>query len=156
MGVDCVRWLIEHGGRTPRARGLFDQGFYRGWPGAPTLRILLDQFGIDWFKNSGALQLAVTNHDFETVKMFVEAGADVNEDVADWQMDIREHRAAPLPALKEAVYAKSETMIRYLVEHGAKVPLEFITDPYNTTPKEYKPFKCLVAELGAVREETSL
>jgi hypothetical protein len=156
MGVDCVRWLIEHGGCTPGARGLFDQSFHQGWPGAPTLRILLDQFGIDWFKDSGALQLAVEYHDLDTVRMLVEAGADVNEDVTDWQMDIREPRAAPLPALQVAVYAQSETMIRYLVEHGAKVPLKFVTDPYNMTPKEYKPFRALVAELGAVEEETSL
>jgi hypothetical protein len=57
----------------------------------------------------------------ETVKMLVEAGADVNEEVTDWQMDIREHRAAPLPALDTAVYAKSEEMICYLVKQGAKL-----------------------------------
>jgi hypothetical protein len=150
MGTDCVSWWIEHGGRTPRARGVFE--VREGWPGAATLQILLNQFGIDWFRDSGTLQLAVKNHDMETVKMLVEAGADVNEDVTDWQTDIREHRAAPLSALHEAVYAKDEAMIRFLVKRGARLPRKYITDPYNTTPKEFRVFKDLVAELGAIKE----
>ncbi|KAF1839131.1 hypothetical protein BDW02DRAFT_564114 [Decorospora gaudefroyi] len=156
MGAECTRWWIEHGGRTPRVRGLFEHA--RGWPGAPTVRVLLDQFGVDWFNDSGTLQLAVKNHDFETVKMLVEAGADVNEDVTDWQMDVREHRAAPLSALHMAVFAKSEKMIRYLAEHGAKLERKYvyIPDPYNQLPKEYRVFVDLVVELGAVKEETSL
>jgi hypothetical protein len=83
MGPDCTRWWIGHGGCTPSARGLFEDP--QGWPGATVLRILLDQFGFDWFSDSGTLQLAVKNQDLETVKMLVEAGADVNEDVTDWQ-----------------------------------------------------------------------
>ncbi|KAH7339220.1 hypothetical protein BKA66DRAFT_507006, partial [Pyrenochaeta sp. MPI-SDFR-AT-0127] len=66
MGADCTRWWIEHGGRTPSARGLFED--VPRWPGAPTIQVLLDHFGVDWFKDSGTLQLAVKNHDFETVK----------------------------------------------------------------------------------------
>jgi hypothetical protein len=151
MGPDCTRWWIDHGGCTPSARGLFEQP--QRWPGATVFRILLDQFGINWFKNSGTLQLAAKNQDLETVKMLVEAGADVNEDVADWQWDIREHRAAPSPALNEAVYAKSEKTIRYLVEQGARLPRMYIDDPYNTIPEEYKIFKKLVVDLGGVEQE---
>ncbi|KAF1842948.1 uncharacterized protein K460DRAFT_396379 [Cucurbitaria berberidis CBS 394.84] len=156
MGADCTRWWIEHGGSASRARGLFEHT--TGWPGAPTIRVLLDEFGVDWFIDSGTLQLAVQNHDFETVKMLVEAGADVNEYPTDWQMDVREYRAAPLSALHEAMYAKSEKMIRYLAEHGAKLTLEdlHIPDTYNTLPKEYRVFADLVVELGAVKEATSL
>jgi hypothetical protein len=112
---------------------------------------------VDWFNDSGTLQLAVKNHDFEAVKMLVEAGADVNEHVTDWQMDVRERRAAPLEALLEAVYAKSEKMIWYLAEHGAKLTRKDlrISDPYHELPKEYCVFRDLVAELGAVKEETS-
>jgi ankyrin repeat protein len=98
--------------------------------------------------------VAVKKHDFETVKILVEAGADVNEQVTNWRHDIREHDKTPLPSLEEAVYARSEEMIRYLVKHGARVPREFITDKY--TPEEYKPFKSLVAELGAVKGEAPL
>jgi hypothetical protein len=158
MGADCTRWWIEHGGRTARARELFvDVDGWLGWPGRSTFRILLDQFGVDWFNDSGTLQLAVKNHDFETVQMLVEAGADVNEDVRDWQMDIREYRAAPLSALHEAVYAKSETMIRYLAEHGAKLEHKYVY-LHTTSPvrEDCKPFLDLVVELGAVKEETSL
>jgi hypothetical protein len=156
MGADCIHWWIDHGGRTPRARGVFEHA--TGWLGAPTVRILLDQFGVDWFNDSGTLQLAVRNHDLDTVKMLVEAGADVNEFVTDWQMDIREYRAAPLSALHEAVFAKSEKMVRYLAEHGAKLTRKdlCIPDPYNNLPKEYRAFADLVVELGAVKEETSL
>jgi ankyrin repeat protein len=119
---------------------------------------LLDQFGVDWFNDSGMLQLAVKNHDMETVKMLVEAGADINELVTDWQTDIREHRAAPLSALHEAMYGKSEKMIRYLAEHGAKLTLRdlHIPDTYNVLRKEFRPFADLIVELGAVQEETSL
>ncbi|KAF2031432.1 hypothetical protein EK21DRAFT_32017, partial [Setomelanomma holmii] len=115
--------------------------------------VLLDQFGLDWFNDSGMLQLAVKNHDFDAVKTLVEAGADVNEFVTDWQMDIREHRAAPLSALHMAVFAKSEKMIRYLAEHGAKLTRKdlYIPDPYNNLPKEYRVFTDLVVELGAVK-----
>jgi hypothetical protein len=154
MGVDCTRWWIEHGGHTPRARGIFEHA--TGWPGAPTMRVLLDQFGVDWFTDSGTLQLAVEKHDFETVKMLVDAGADVNEFPTDWQTDIREHRAAPLSAMQEAIYAKSEKMIRYLVEHGAKLTRKdlHIPDPYNVSRKELRPFRDLVVELGAVKDDT--
>lgn len=156
MGADCTRWWIEHGGHAPRARGLFEHA--TGWPGAPTVRVLLDHFGVDWFNDSGTLQLAVKNNDFETVKMLVEARADVDEVVTDWQMDIREYRAAPLSALYEALFAKSEKMIQYLAEHGAKLTREelYIPDPYNSLPREYRVFTDLVVELGAVKEETSL
>jgi hypothetical protein len=156
MGADCTRWWIAHGGHTPRARGLFE--YATGWPGAPTIRVLLDQFGVDWFTNSGTLQLAVQNLDMETVKMLVEAGADVDEYVEDWQMDERERRAAPLSALQMAAFAKSEEMVRYLVERGAKLTLKqlHIPDTYNTLPKEYRPFMDLVFELGAVKKESSL
>jgi hypothetical protein len=155
MGADCTRWWIEHGGRAPQTLGLLDSA--PRWLGAPTVRVLLDQFGVEWFNDSGTLQLAVKNHDFETVKMLVEAGADVNEFPSDWLRDIREHRTAPLSALSMAMYAKSEMMIRYLVEHGAKLTLKqlSIPDPYNTLPKQFRPFADLVVELGAVKEETS-
>jgi hypothetical protein len=155
MGADCTRWWIEHGGRASRARGLFHND--PGWPGAQTIRVLLDQFGVDWFTDSGTLQLAVEHYDFETVKMLVETGADVNEVPTDWQRDIRERRAAPLSALKMAMYAKSEKMIRYLVEHGAKLPHGSlcISDPYNTLPEECKVFRDLIVELGAVEQEAS-
>lgn len=149
MGPDCVRWWIDHGGRTRSARGLFCE-YYPGWPGAPTFRILLNQFGIDWFTNSGTLQLAAKKQDFETVKILVEAGANVNEDVEDWMVDIRENRRAPLPALHMAVYGKSEKMIRYLVDHGAKLPRKDIEDPYDLTPPEFKVFEKLVVELGGI------
>ncbi|KAH8728383.1 hypothetical protein GQ44DRAFT_675720 [Phaeosphaeriaceae sp. PMI808] len=157
MGAECTRWWIEHGGRTPSARGLFLERA-RGWPGASTIRVLLDQFGVNWFNDSGALQLAVKNHDLETVKMLVEAGADVNEWPTDWQDDIRERRAAPLSALHMAVFAKSEEMIRYLAEHEAKLARKdlYISDPYDCLPEEYKVFEDLVIELGAVKEEASL
>ncbi|KAI4641044.1 hypothetical protein J4E93_007922 [Alternaria ventricosa] len=118
----------------------------------PTDDVLLDRFGIDWFKDSGTLQLAVEKRDMETVKMLLEAGADVNEDVTDWNTDIREHRAAPLRALAMAMYAKSDDMIRYLAEHGAKVPRDYVEDPYNYKREEFKPFRNLVVELGAVEE----
>jgi hypothetical protein len=157
MGVECTRWWIEHGGRTPRGRGLFEHS--TGWPGAPTFRVLLEQFGVDWFVDSGTLQLAVTNHDFETVKMLVEAGADVNEFPNDWQLDIRENRAAPLSALHEAMYAKSEKMIRYLAEHGAKLTHKDLHIPdytYYPLSKEIRVFADLVVELGAVKEEAAL
>lgn len=149
MGPECTRWWIDHGGRTPSARGLFS-GYQPSWPGAPTFRVLLDHFGINWFINSGTLQLATKKQDFETVKMLVEAGANVNEDVEDWNYDVRENRAAPLPALHMAVYGKSEKMIRYLVDRGARMPRKDIEDPYNLTPKEFKPFEQLVVDLGAV------
>jgi len=152
MGPDCACWWIEHGGHTRDCRGLFEAPQEEPWPGAATFRVLLDNFGIDWFRDSGTLQLAVKNHDLETVKMLLEAGADVNEDVADWNTDIREHRGAPLPALKEAIYAKSDVMIRYLAEHGAKLQRSCIEDPYNTMPEEFRPFRSLVVELGGVNE----
>jgi hypothetical protein len=158
MGADCARWWIEHGGRPARCRGLFKRSSNaRRYPEAKTVRVLLDEFGIEWFKDSGALQLAVENHDFETVKMLVEAGADVNELPTDWLNDVREHRAAPLQALHVALFAKSEKMIRYLAEHGAKLTLKdlWIPDPYNVLPEEYKVFRDLIVELGAVKEETS-
>jgi hypothetical protein len=156
MGVDCTCWWIEHGGHASRARGLFEHA--TGWPGAPTIKVLLDRFGVDWFSDSGTLQLAVENHDFETVNMLVEAGADVNEIPTDWQVDVRERRAAPLSALKEAIYAKSGKMIRYLVEHGAQLTLEdlYIPDPHNNLPKEFWSYRDLVVELGAVKEKASL
>jgi hypothetical protein len=155
MGADCTRWWLAHGGRTPRARSLFEYS-EKHWPGAPTIRILFDQFGIDWFKDSGTLQLAAENQDIETVKMLVEAGADVNEEVTDWHVDYREGGKGPLPALHMAVYAKSEEVIRYLAEHGARLERGYITDRYKTLPKEYRPFMDLVNDLGAVKEETSL
>ncbi|KAH7070748.1 hypothetical protein BKA63DRAFT_420000 [Paraphoma chrysanthemicola] len=156
MGPECTRWWIQHGGRAPRARGLFEHA--SGWPGAPTLKILLDHFGVEWFDNSGTLQLAVKTHDFETVKMLADAGADLDEWVEDWQMDIRERRAAPLPALLEAVYAKSETMIRYLASRGAKLTRKnlHIDDPYTSMSEELKAFVDLVVELGAVKEDTAM
>ncbi|KAH7082453.1 hypothetical protein FB567DRAFT_447884 [Paraphoma chrysanthemicola] len=156
MGPDCTRWWIQHGGRAPRARGLFEHA--SGWPGAPTVKILLDHFGVEWFKDSGTLQLAVTNHDFESVKMLAEAGADLNEWVEDWQMDERERRAAPLPALLEALYAKSETMIRYLAGRGAKTTRKYlhIDDPFYTFPEELKVLADLIVELGAVKEDTAM
>ena len=55
MGPECTRWWIDHGGRTPSARGLFSSYQQPGWPGAPTFRVLLEQFGIKWFINSGTL-----------------------------------------------------------------------------------------------------
>ncbi|PVH91995.1 hypothetical protein DM02DRAFT_544632 [Periconia macrospinosa] len=152
MGADRTRWWIEHGGRTKSGRGLFECP--EGWPGAATFRILLDQFGIEWFQDSGALQLAVKNHDFETVKMLVEAGADINENVSDWNEDVREPRAAPLRALEMAVYSKSKGMIQYFAERGAKLPRKTVDDPWNTLPKEYRMYMDLVAELGAVEEGT--
>lgn len=148
MSPDCVRWWIEHGGHTSSARDLFFET--DGWPGAPTFRILLDHFGIGWFADSGTLQLAVSRLDFETVKLLVEAGADVNERVTDWQTDIRENRAAPLPAMHEAVYAKSEEMIRYLAAHGAKVARRNTYHDHNPRRLELKPYMDLVIELGAV------
>jgi hypothetical protein len=82
--------------------------------------------------------------------MLLDAGADINEDVTDWR-DYRENRAAPLSALHEAVYGKSEEMIRYLIDHGARLSRKDIEDPYNTTPKEFKVFENLVVELGGVK-----
>jgi hypothetical protein len=154
MGPDCTRWWIEHGGYTATARGFFE--YPEGWPGAATFQILLDHFGINWFTDSGTLQLAVKNRDFETVKMLVDAGADVNESVTDWQTDVREYGKGPLKALQEAVFAKSEEMIWYLVEHGARTTrLELcIATPNNTMPEEYRPFANLVVELGATEEGT--
>jgi hypothetical protein len=43
-------------------------------------------------------------------------------------------------------------MVRFLVKRGARLPRKYITDPYNTTPKEFRVFKDLVTELGAVKE----
>ncbi|KAF2821072.1 hypothetical protein CC86DRAFT_397572 [Ophiobolus disseminans] len=108
-----------------------------GWLGAQTIRVLLAQFGVDWFNDSGTLHLA---------------------NVTDWQMDIRENRAAPLPALYEAVFAKSEEMIRYLAEHGAKLTRKklHLSNPYYSLPEEYSVFVNLLVELDAVKEETSL
>jgi hypothetical protein len=155
MGADCARWWIEHGGRPAKCRGLFERtGNDRRYPEAKTVRVLLDHFGVEWFNDSGALQLAVENHDFETVKMLVEAGADVNEFPTDWNYDVREHRAAPLEALNMAMYAKSDKIIRYLVEHGARLSCEDVSDPYNTLPEEYKPYRNLIVELGAVEDKT--
>lgn len=151
MGPNCVRWWIDHGGSTPCARDLFWE-YSPGWPGATAFQILLDRFGVDWFTNSGTLQLAAKKEDFETVRMLIEAGADVNENVEDWQLDIREHRRAPLPALKEAMYAKSEEMIRYLVDHGAKLPRKDINKPYDQTPQDVKVFRNLIVELGGVEQ----
>jgi hypothetical protein len=131
MGADCTRWWIEHGGRTLTGRGLFEHA--TGWPGAPTVRVLLDQFGVEWFNDSGTLQLAVKNQDMETVKLLVEAGADVNEMPTDWQMDIREYRAAPLSALAEAMYAKSEKMIRYLAGMGQSLRTRSLLFPTHIT-----------------------
>ncbi|KAI4950666.1 hypothetical protein J4E91_004551 [Alternaria rosae] len=152
MGPDATRWWIDHGGSVNRCRGLFWSCHKEPWPGAATFRVLLNHFGIDWFRDSGTLQLAVENHDLETVKILLEAGADVNEDVTDWNTDIREHRAAPLPALATAMYAKSDVMIRYLAEHGAKLRRYYVEDPYKNMPEEFKPFRSLVVELGAVEE----
>jgi hypothetical protein len=157
MGADCTHWWIAHGGRTPHARGLFEHT--TAWSGAPTIRVLLDQFGVGWFTDSGTLQLAVQNLDMETVKMLVEAGADVDEYVEDWQMDERERRAAPLRALQMAAFANSEEMVRYLVKHGARLTLKelFIPDyPYHPLPKEIRVLMDLVVELDAVKEGASL
>jgi len=152
MGPDATRWWIDHGGSVSRFRGMFFAPFEQPWPKAASIRVLLDRFGIDWFEDSGTLQLAVKKHDMETVKMLLEAGADVNEDVTDWNTDIREHRAAPLRALATAMYDKSDDMIRYLAEHGAKVPRHYVEDLHSWMPEEFKPFMRLVIELGAVEE----
>lgn len=158
MGADCTRWWIEHGGRASNAQGIFEAfGNAERWLGARTVRVLLDQFGVDWFNDSGTLQLAVKKHDFGTVKMLVEAGADVNEFPTEWRRDFRDNRAAPLPALHQAIFAKSESMVRYLAEHGAKLTrgeLD-ISDPCNKLPKEYWVLRDLVVELGAIKEESS-
>jgi hypothetical protein len=89
--------------------------------------------------------------------MLVEAGADINEFPTDWNMDERERRAAPLSALSMAVFAKSEEMIRYLVDHGAKLTRKYLSvdNPYNPYARQFDVFKLLVIELGAVEEETS-
>lgn len=154
MGVDCTRWWIEHGGHATNARGLFA---HNGWLSPPTIRVLLDHFGVDWFRESWALQLAVKKHDVEVVKMLVEAGADVNELPTESDRDVREYRAAPLWALFHAIFAKSEDMIRYLVEHGAKLERKdlYIPDPYNRLAEEYWFYRDLVVELGGVKEEMS-
>lgn len=149
MGPDCVRWWINHGGSTSSARDLFWK-HEPGWPGPDSFRILLDHFGLDWFNNSGTLQLAAKKQDFATVSMLVEAGANVNEDVEDWTFDIRENRRAPLPALYMAMFAKSENMIRYLIGHGAKLPRKEINDPYDRTPQDVKVFKDLIIELDGI------
>lgn len=148
MNAECTRWWIDHGGYTSSARGLFFED--HGWPGPATFHLLLKKFGVEWFADSGTLQLAVSRLDFETVKMLVEAGADVNERVTDWQRDIREGRAAPLSALHKAVYAKSEEMIRYLAGRGAKLPRKFVYDEHNPRRFELKPYLDLVIELGAL------
>lgn len=155
MGVDCTRWWIKHGGRSRGARGLFERT--KEWPGSATIRILLDGFGVDWFSDSGTLQLAAKNDDLETVIMLVEAGANIDELVTDWQMDIREHRAAPILAIQEAFFAKSERTIRYLAEHGAKLPRRnlHINDPYQSLREDLRAVADLVLELGAVTDETS-
>lgn len=152
MGADCARWWIEHGGSAARARGIFDYAARWPWLGAGPTRVVLDQFGIDWFTDSGWLQLAAKNNDFESIKMLVEVGADVNEKPTAWNRDVREYSTTPLSALHEAVYAKSAELIWYLVEHGATLEQEYIDDKWNTRPKEYKPFVDMVVELGAVRE----
>jgi hypothetical protein len=158
MGADCTRWWIEHGGRAPKARGLFWINTGEAWPGAPPIKALLDQFGVDWFTDSGALQLAACKNDFETVRMLLDAGADVNEHANYWKPDIREYAIAPLTPLQQAMYRKSEEMIRYLVEHGAKLSRKdlHIPDTWNTFPKEFWPSRDLIVELGAVKEETTL
>lgn len=155
MGPDCTRWWIEHGGHVTRARGLLE--FKKTVPDPGTMQILLDRFGIDWFKDSGILQTAAKDDEMESVKMLVDAGADINEYPTDWQSDIREHRAAPLSALQEAMYAKSERMIRYLVEHGATMTLKqlLIPDTFNTLPKEVRDYRDLIVELGGIREENT-
>lgn len=152
MGEKCVHWWIAHGGHAPRARGMFQ--FTRGWMGAGAVRVLLEHYGLDWFSDSGTLQYAVKNRDLEAVKILVEAGADVNELVTDWQRDCREwgRRAAPHQPLVEAVFARSMEMIWYLAEHGAKMERQWVEDPKGTSPEIWKPFYALVAELGAVED----
>ncbi|KAH7389372.1 hypothetical protein DE146DRAFT_663889 [Phaeosphaeria sp. MPI-PUGE-AT-0046c] len=156
MGADCIRWWIEHGGHPSKAQGVFEHDGI--WPGASSIGVLLDKFGLDWFNESGVLQLAVKNHDFETVKMLVEAGADINEFPTELNRDIREHRTAPLSALHEAVYAKSEEMIRYLVDHGAKLPHKavHVRNQFAPGARQFDVFKDLVIELGAVTEKIAI
>jgi hypothetical protein len=150
MGPDCIRWWLNHGGHVSKAQGLFEFAGRGRWPGHASIRVLLDHFGIEWFENSGTLQFAVQARDLDTVRMMVEAGADVNERVEDWQTDIREHPLGPLPALQTALYAKSEEALRYLVEHGATVPRKDIEHSYM--PSEFVPFRDLIVKLGGVDE----
>ncbi|KAF2756599.1 hypothetical protein EJ05DRAFT_512233 [Pseudovirgaria hyperparasitica] len=154
MGPECVRWWIDRGCRTKSARGLFEHD--STWPGVATFSVLLEEFGIDWFKDSGTLQIAARNKDLGTVALLLNAGADVNEEVTDWSRDVREHRAAPLTALHEALYARSEETVRYLVEHGARLPRKYVADPYNLVPKDVKVLMGLVESLGAIGSNTQL
>lgn len=118
------------------------------------MRILLDKLGIEWFKNSGALQLAVRERDYDTAKLLVESGADVNE-VLDWPADYREGDYTPSEALLGAIFKKNEEMVRWLVARGAKLQRKHIEDSYFFQG-EYKEFGDLIKALDAVGENSSV
>jgi hypothetical protein len=98
--------------------------------------------------DSRTLQLAAGDHDLETMKMLLEPGAGINENLTDWQTDVRECLVAPLSTLYMVVFAKPDEMICCLVEHGVRLPHEDITDPHNSLPKGYRVFMNTMTKLN--------
>lgn len=112
--VTMLTWVLEHGGQVTT-----DTARLASLPGRPISQValLLERCGITPFKGWGGLQLAVGRGDLDKVKLFLAAGADVEE--MPNVLDIRE--PGPYTALYEAVKGQHVEMVRLLLEHGAKV-----------------------------------
>lgn len=119
-GPGATRWFLGHGAKNS-ARDLV---YYWPIPSSDVVKVLLDHYGIDWFKGSCFLQFAAKKPDIQIVKMLAKAGADVNENPTPFG-DPREGYE-PYCALIEAMVAdayktQQDDTVRFLVDHGARL-----------------------------------
>jgi hypothetical protein len=99
-------------------------------PCPASTRLLLDDYGITWFEDSGWLQRAVHKANLASVKVLVEDGTDINETRSPWMECMRGGCASPLCALVESMYCddSDKEMMSYLLEHGARLRYDEVRD----------------------------